>query len=277
MVSPLIAVAGNSAYFVPLIVCVRSIAEQAPGMSIRVLDCGLTFGERELLQRTVKDSGDLQFVTIVERRLSSLPAPACGSWATYARLYVGDVLSDATDVLYLDADTLVRGNISALLNEDLRGLPIAAAREMYTPTFGSENGIAEWNRLGLDPATLYFNAGVLLINVPVWNSLNIRAQAFAYLETPGRSTRLFDQEALNYAINGRWLELDPVWNVTRFWYRSERRKGGFERILEEARILHFLAESKPWIPGAPLPSDLAQSFFECLDRTELSGWRPEVG
>ncbi|HEU5380455.1 MAG TPA: glycosyltransferase family 8 protein, partial [Ktedonobacteraceae bacterium] len=239
-----IVVAGNSNYIVPLTVCVRSIVEQMSSVHLIVLDCGLTLDDRNLLRRTAGTAVPIHFESVAEHKLGLLPSPICGSWATYARLLVGDLLVDTPTVLYLDADTMVLQDVSSLFSEELGELPIAAVREMYTPTFASDNGIANWRKLNLDPGTPYFNAGVMLINIPIWNSLHVKEWALEYLRVPDQSVCLYDQEALNFAINGKWRELAPIWNVTRYWFRPERRTGQYERIIEEAYILHFLAESK---------------------------------
>ncbi len=269
-----VVTAGDSAYIVPLMACVKSVVEHIPGVQLTILDCGLAENERQLLRRTTTPGTDIHFVDMHACALHLLPSPACGSWSTYARLFIGDLAFASSRVLYLDGDTLILRDVSALFAEDLNACPIAAVREMYTPTFASENGVAHWAELHLEPTTPYFNAGVMLIDIDLWKNFHIKEKALGYLQSMSHALTLFDQEALNVAINGRWRELPPVWNVTRYWFRPERRKYPYEHILAEARILHFLSESKPWLAANSVPPEQSHLFFDYVDRTELAGWRP---
>ncbi len=275
MSEKIVVLAGDKQYFIPLLVSLQSIAEQTLTDPVVVLDCGLSNMQREILSHTASERIDVRFIPLTGCLLESLPAPICGSWAAYARLLLGDLFPRSSTILYLDADTLAVRSITPLLYSETGDAPVAAVREMYTPTFGSQNGVSDCTQRGIDPSTPYFNAGVLLINGLVWNQLSIKDRAIAYLREPGRVTNLFDQEALNVAINGSWHELPAIWNVTRYWYRPERRTGVFRTILEDARIFHFLSEDKPWIDPERLPAPQVRMFFDMLDRTKLAGWRPD--
>jgi len=274
MIDNLVVVtAGDDRYFLPLAACLRSIHEASSDAEIVVLDCGLTRGQRCLLEQAVPESS-VRFERVWEADLGELPAPACGSWATYARLLIGDFTFSGRRVLYVDADAVVLQPLDSLLQIDLGGCSLAAVREMYIPYVSSELGIADWSALGLDADMGYFNVGVMLIDIERWNQLRIKDLAIEYLRAGGRAVQLYDQEALNFAVAGNWAELPVVWNVTRYWYRAERRVGQYRHVLEEARILHFLSEDKPWLPGATVPSNQRTLFFDFLDRAGLSGCRP---
>ena len=65
-------------------------------------------------------------------------------------------------VLYLDADTLVTGNIKELFNIDMRNKAIAACLD-------PQDYIAfPFNRLGYESKLRYVCSGVLLINLDYW-------------------------------------------------------------------------------------------------------------
>lgn len=86
-----------------------------------------------------------------------------------------------------------------------------------------------------------------MIRPQPWSANKTTEKAVDYLFNPAGVIRLFDQEALNVALAGRWSELDPEWNVSRFWTRPERRVLRPD-ILSHAKIVHFLSEDKPWLP-----------------------------
>lgn len=271
-----IVIAADSAYETPLHACLASVVEHDPGANIQLLDCGLHAAQRDALERTIGDNGRLTFTPVSPSRFQNLPRPICGSTATYARLVLDELLS-VDRLLYLDADTLVTRPLRPLAALDLEGHPLAAVREMYTPVVSAENGVREWEALGLRADTPYFNAGVLLIDLPRWEHLRISATALEYLERSDVPINLFDQEALNVALAGNWLELPVAWNVSRYWYKPHRRVPPNDAILEEARVLHFLSEDKPWLERSGVPPAQIEAFYRAIDRSAISGWRPGGG
>lgn len=268
-----VAIAADAAYSVPLNACLATLAEHAPGCRLHLLDCGLGREDRRALRRTVGDRVAVDFVEVPMDALLRFPLPACGSHTTYARLLLEDLVP-AQRVLYLDGDTLLRASVDELAGVELGEFPLAAVREMYTPTVSAHNGVKQWRELGLAPETPYFNAGVMVVDLPRWSSLNIGGEALAYLRRGDLSITLFDQEALNVAVAGRWMPLAPIWNTSRYWYKPQRRQGPNRFILEEAKILHFLSEDKPWLGSPGIPAAHRRAFFRAIDRSALAGWRP---
>ena len=75
-----------------------------------------------------------------------------------ARLVIDKLLPETIDkILYLDGDTIVRGNLSELWNTDISEYILAASIE---PTVDRERK----KQLGLEKLP-YYNAGILLINL----------------------------------------------------------------------------------------------------------------
>ncbi|HEV2361539.1 MAG TPA: glycosyltransferase family 8 protein [Acidimicrobiales bacterium] len=271
--SPLVAVAADSAYAIPLHACVSSIVEHCRGVDLYVLDCGLSAEDRRTLRETVGAAGTVSFVGVPIRELADLPEATCGSVATYARLFI-DATECSGRILYLDADTIVLSSVLPLYQVELSGAVSGAVREMYTPVVSADNGVAAWRDLSFNADDPYFNAGVMLVDLDEWRRRSVRARCLDYLRTTGPLVRLFDQEALNVVLHGAWIELPQIWNVTRYWYRNSRRVGDHANILEEARIIHFISEEKPWLGSDVVPGVLSNKFFAALDRSSLAGWRP---
>jgi UDP-D-galactose:(glucosyl)LPS alpha-1,3-D-galactosyltransferase len=236
-----IVTACDQAFLPGLRALLRSLQQRNPDRIVYLLDCGISTDDRIDLGR--------QFQTLRIEKIAApigLPAPSVGSHATYARLLVGDLLSQHARILYLDADTIVVSDLSPLDYVTLQTHHIAAAcQEPYTPSFSSANGVADYWRLGFLGHEAYFNGGVLIIDTNRWNSESIKNKALSYLRRTDIKITLFDQEALNVALAGRWQQLDPEWNVSRYW-TQESRRAARPNILREARIVHFLSEDKPW-------------------------------
>ena len=160
--------------------------------------------------------------------------------ATYLRLALPEAFAaEYRRLLYLDSDVFLQGgDFSALLDLDLGPHAIAAVRDnsqWRTPG----RRIDSFAKMGL-PATPYFNAGVLLIDVAAYNSRAIRDNAFAFARAhPGKLIHM-DQDMLNGAVMGAWAELSPVWNWQYTW--ASRL---FEAMVG-ANVVHFIGRKKPW-------------------------------
>ena len=232
-----------------------SIAAYAPNSGVHVLDCGVSDSTRNWLEELFVRA---RFIKLDVGR--DLPSPSVGSHATYARIFIGDFF-DGDRVLYLDADTLLLSTIDAL---EAIHLPdncvVAACREPYTPTFASHNGILDHQVLGLSGTTPYFNAGVLLIDVARWRAARVKERALDYLRRHDVRITLYDQEALNVVLASRWHELDPVWNVSKYW--ATQGSAVWRHMMAAARIVHFLSPEKPWIEPTKVEPLLMQKYHE---------------
>ncbi len=141
-----------------------------------------------------------------------------------------------TRILYLDADTLCVGRIDGLYTHDLGSAPLAAARE--------GNAVHKAQRIGMN-GTDYFNAGVMLIDLARWRSMQLTTRVIETWYTHWETFQLLEQDALNYVLDGDFTVLDmhevrlmdafAPWDVD---------------FTAEYIIWHFLNEGKPWISYA---------------------------
>ncbi len=192
---------------------------EPPGLApVGIRFCRITTGE--LFDGLRLDPGRTQVVYL---RLA-LPKAFAGE---YRRL------------LYLDGDIFVqRGDFSALLGIDLGPHAVGAVRDnsqWRTPGRRPE----QFKRLGL-PAAPYFNAGVMLIDVPGFNDTDILGRSVAVGRENAPIMIRHDQNLLNATLRGDWAELAPHWNWQYTW--ASRL---FE-TMEDANILHFIGPRKPW-------------------------------
>lgn len=274
---PVVASAADERYVVPLAVAFRSLLDhvtEGDPPRLLVLDGGIGAASRERLIASWTGAAGVEFVAPTDRRVESLPLRySYTTRTTFLRLLLPDLLPASCErVVYLDPDVLVSRDPTELWSVDLGGLVLAAAREMYAPVVGSDNGLGSYAELGLDPRTPYFNAGVLVIDTRRWREQGTGTAAIEHV----RRFRPYhqDQDGLNAAVAGRFRELHPSWNVSRYWDREERRRGVFADLAAEARILHFLGPDKPWHAGSAVPAWKRERFFDCLDRTAWRDWRP---
>lgn len=165
---------------------------------------------------------------------------------TFGRLWLGDMLPPRIRrVLYLDCDLLVIGNLTELWETDLDGYLLGAVQEATTGVLGTPKTYEHPQDPHLDPEKPYFNAGVLLIDLPQWRREAVTARAADYAVQ--RKPPLNDQDALNAVLAGQWLEIDRQWNVTTFWFRSRSRQQRYRALLRRARVVHYVGHRKPWL------------------------------
>lgn len=246
----LVALCVDRDYAVAAAVTIASLAANLPKhtrLKIWVLHSGLETEQLNL----ISTAADRYKASLHEYKIPAdqLDLPVMSDYisaATFGRLYLGHILpSEYQRVLYLDSDVLVTGDVSELWNVNLNNQIVGAVLE---PNMGALKNPKTYERLcdpRIDPSMPYFNAGVLLIDLVQWRLANVGDRAVRYI----RRYRpvLMDQDALNAVIAGRWLQLDPMWNLTTFWFRSRTRQRRFQALLSRARIIHNVGHRKPWL------------------------------
>jgi len=129
----------------------------------------------------------------------------------YYKVLIPYILPDEADkALYIDSDIIIQDDIYNLWLMDVSDVPIAAVYDARVKT--AQEGIKNWNELGIDPEAKYFNAGVMLINVAYWRQCDIR---HLVLECVKKNTGFLwheDQYVFNVLFLKRWKELDGRWN-----------------------------------------------------------------
>jgi lipopolysaccharide biosynthesis glycosyltransferase len=284
-----IVLAADDDYAFPLAASVRSIVDNANRerpLEVVILSCGISAESKRRLSASW-DTGANGLIRFLDVEVSSLSAwPTSSPFlshptsATYARLLLPQLLPDDWDkVIYLDVDTITLSPFDELWDLDLHGLPIGAVIDPFNPSIGSPRGVQCWEEVGLDPEAPYFNAGMLVIDLAVWRRDQIAARTLAYVEEHAACIGLLDQEGLNAVVNGGFLAVDEVWNMTDARYGPPHPATSgttppavSEDALRNPRVRHFTGKRKPWKAGYRIP-DAADLFFTYADRTTWAGRR----
>ena len=83
---------------------------------------------------------------------------------------------------------------------------------------------------------IYFNAGMLIINIAKWNNFNTFAKVLQAIQNEPQKFRYLDQDALNLILTNHIQYLDTKFNCIDI--NSTEQKN----II----LLHFAAHPKPW-------------------------------
>jgi UDP-D-galactose:(glucosyl)LPS alpha-1,3-D-galactosyltransferase len=239
--------------------------------------------------RTVTSCGEqlgleLQLRQVTLDRRTRFPVTGWVSSAVYLRLAIPEVIADEPAVLYMDADTLVLRDLCPLLRQPLGGAPVAAVRDPQNPIVGTGIALPDCERIGVPRGREYFNSGVMLLDLAACAELEVFERARRFLADWPDEVRLWDQDALNVAVDDRWLRLDRCWNT--FAMSALTRQAGFfhdtaepvmplaDLLADEytAAVLHFTGPVKPWHDAFP-PGPLRQLYRRFLPARALAGAR----
>jgi lipopolysaccharide biosynthesis glycosyltransferase len=184
-------------------------------------------------------------------------------WVTFARVLIPELLPPDLDrVVYLDTDTVVLGEIADLAAHDLKGKSVGAVEDHVVA------GLHVRKLLGRDPARplripRYFNAGVMLIDLVRWRRENVTDRLIALLR---QGVAYYDQDNLNLLLRDDWTELPEPWNrqilppdTTPAASSLTARHGPTRaKLLEDAKIVHFMGSRKPWMRSTSLEPELLE-------------------
>ena len=174
---------------------------------------------------------------------------------TYFRIFIAEMFPQYDKALYLDCDTVILGDVSALHNYELGDNLIAGAPCEGVNSFDVYRKYVE-EVDGLNP-DYFFNAGVILMNLKAFREENFYQQ-FADLLQKYKFTFIQDEDYLNVLCQDRVLRLPRAWNKTPVGMDVLPRK--------DLRIVHYLMTWKPWrYDDVPY----AQYFWEYAQKTEF--------
>jgi lipopolysaccharide biosynthesis glycosyltransferase len=277
-----VVLAADTAFRKQLAVTIAGISHFGSETAHRIFVLHDGYGS-ELRQQVARSAGPrvtLEWIDATSRLLGSAILPDYLPTATLYRLRLTDLLPpDVGRVLFIDTDVVVRNSLSELWATELGDAPLAAVRDAVYP-WAASPACLDWRSLQLPPDMPYFNAGVMLIPVDRWRRSNLGGRALALMSH--HVFRYGDQCALNTVARGGWKALSPHWNVQSGHLQEAspawicESAADMERLERAPSIIHytsFLGRSKPWEPRSNAPHrDL---WFEALDRTAWSGWRPD--
>jgi lipopolysaccharide biosynthesis glycosyltransferase len=244
-------------YLLPLSVTVYSLLKnKRPGLRINwyVFESRIPDTDKAEFERLYYGT-DITFywISLAHIDLPSLPLWGRALPVMYQRLLIPDFFpAGIQKVLYLDADLLVLGNIEELFSESLGGKVIGAVQDMAIPTVSSPLGLSNYKTMNVSPKTPYFNAGLLLIDIPAWKKCCITEQTLSYLETTDH-VAMMDQDALNAIMLNSWKPLHYRWNVIGssagrpFFNTQDLDKSQYDEAVRNPGIIHFGGYLKPWL------------------------------
>lgn len=166
----------------------------------------------------------------------------------FLRLVAPKLLAGMEKVIYLDADLIVLSSLRALWENDVAGVALAAAPDAQHFFRGSAEN--HWRNIGLLPGAVYFNSGVLVMNLDYWREHNLTDRLAVWLRSNGTKALYSDQDALNALLATEVRSLPLRWNFQTPLVCTVLYGWGTNAQLEDAArmpaIIHFTTSRKPW-------------------------------
>lgn len=267
--------------------CAASIASVLLNLSdeyfanIYIITDSLSAENCEKIEKTTKlKKCSLTFINIDPKNSEfgrfELPPPWTRS--ILYRLKAPSILKNCSKAIYLDADTIVTGNIGELFSMDITNYALGAVDEReINPSVTQLHS----ERLNLPPSFGYFNSGVLLLNLNKMREEDIEQKCLDLLNSDDRILLKYpDQDALNIAVNGQFLHLPKTWNFASGSIDVSSLAWRFKKL---PKVIHFCGpfSNKPWIVRETLWSFIrpkvpySEQYFKYLAYTPWKNTTPK--
>jgi lipopolysaccharide biosynthesis glycosyltransferase len=204
--------------------------------------------EAELAAMVVRDGGAISFIRVPDRAVRGLPTKDFTRKATWYRIFLPELRPAVDRVLYLDADLIVTDSLAPLFELDLTGHWVGAVTNVL-----QHNHFHRPAELGLAGPEVYFNAGVLLMNLAEMRRDGRTRALLDYGRANADRLEWRDQDALNVVLGSRRLALHPRWNCMNSlfafaWAADVFGEASLREALGHPAIRHFEGPSvnKPW-------------------------------
>ncbi len=222
-----------SKYMATTIASILSNSKEDEELYFHILDCGITEENKNRIYelKSIKQFNIIFYNT--NENKYNLPH--------YLRLNIASIIKDIDRVLYLDCDTIVLNSLAEIFSIDINNYYAIVCEDVYL------NRIFKFKEMhGLNKDEIYFNSGVMMINLKLWRENNLEEIFYNdYLKFG--NTGHADQDILNRIIKNHIKVIDSKWNFL-------SHKKVYNEPLKEINIIHYAA-AKPW------KKDVSNVFF----------------
>lgn len=262
-----IVYASDDKYAMIMAVSMESLFENNigdPCLEVFIIESDISLTNKEKLKQiALSHNRNLNFVTIESINNIVGTKVFAQRWnpIVFARLYCPTLFPALDRILYLDCDTVINDNIFSIWNEDITGYSCAAVQEPIS--YGHKKN------LGLNKNDLYFNSGVMLIDLKKWRYDHTERKFSFFIKSRNGKIPYVDQGVINAVINNE-IKILPVINnmSTQNYeygysdyqaYRGDRiiyKEEEIEEGLNNPTIIHFTSSFKtlrPWIKNSNHP------------------------
>lgn len=243
-------------------VLAASIFTNVSDAKIWLLGVDISDASKEMISKT--GASFSRVITVLDISLDmidGLKATDHITSAAWARFLAPDLLPESVQrAIYLDCDMIVVDDLPELFLLNMKDHALAAVVDDFGPVILANRR----EKLGMRPNAVYFNSGIILIDMKSWRDNKIGQLAIDFGRENPADLIYPDQCALNAVIDGDYLPLSDAYNsmVHVSHFPSSKPK-----------ILHFASPDKPWLTSAESGGELYRLFHKLTPYpplTELS-------
>ena len=243
-----ILVAPNDYYIFPTMVMLQSlfdntILKEEDNWNVYLLQEDISKAKLSLFQTFVwNHGGECHIVEIPMGIFNNAPLSIHITKSAYYRLLAPFLLPREIDrILYLDSDLIAIRDVSDLYYSELSEKQALVVCEGIGV---SQKDFSVYDNIGLPHDRLYFNSGVILMNLPqMLDVLKDKRAIFDFIATHN-VLPYHDQDILNALFKNNLKYVDwHRWNQTIIHINSKEEAS---EHLRTATIIHYAGSDKPW-------------------------------
>ena len=248
-----IAYAPDDNYVNQTVVSMKSALEHNKQVEFIIMYSKLS---AESMQKLGAVGGSLRLIKMDECQFADLTLSKWVTVQAWFRIKLPDLCKDLDKVLYLDCDTLIRGNLDELFSLDLTDKYLAGVKDVW--------GVSKYvKRLGMKSG-IYVNSGMLLFNCNYCRKEHFFDKVVVFAKNNAKIIEFCDQDSINKVVDEHKLVISPKYNLMDTWWR-----GGYYEFEGEEETEYLQAKENPVIVHL---TGLKPAFKGCGNKFKDEWW-----
>lgn len=248
-----IAYAPDDNYVNQTVVSMKSALEHNEQVEFIIMYSKLS---AESMQKLGAVGGSLRLIKMDESQFADLTLSKWVTVQAWFRIKLPDLCKDLDKVLYLDCDTLIRGNLDELFSLDLTDKYLAGVKDVW--------GVSKYvKRLGMKSG-VYVNSGMLLFNCDYCRKEHFFDKVVEFAKNNTKIIEFCDQDSINKVVDEYKLVISPKYNLMDTWWR-----GGYYEFEGEEETEYLQAKENPIIAHL---TGLKPAFKGCGNKFKDEWW-----
>ena len=248
-----IAYAPDDKYINQTVVSMKSALEHNEQVEFIIMYSKLS---AESMQKLGAVGGSLRLIKMDESQFADLTLSKWVTVQAWFRIKLPDLCKDLDKVLYLDCDTLIRGNLDELFSLDLTNKYLAGVKDVW--------GVSKYvKRLDMKSG-VYVNSGMLLFNCDYCRKEHFFDKVVDFAKNNAKIIEFCDQDSINKVVDEYKLVVSPKYNLMDTWWR-----GGYYEFEGEEEAEYLKAKENPVIAHL---TGLKPAFKGCGNKFKDEWW-----